>query len=158
MGSRSVMSFIVDAQARTAALTAKVRRYYGLGHPRMRDTASPTSLSSLSIVTFDIPVIRAVALIALPFNSAEIICTRFSIAIYACAVKQSSVILSELLLTCKRGQAYNSHMGKRKNKAAQALGKLGGLKGGKARAAKLSPERRKEIAQNAAKARWGSDT
>jgi len=43
---------------------------------------------------------------------------------------------------------------KRKNKAAQALGKLGGLKGGKARAAKLSPERRKAIAQKAAKARW----
>jgi hypothetical protein len=46
-------------------------------------------------------------------------------------------------------------MAKRKNKAAQALGKLGGLKGGKARAAKLSPERRKEIAQKAAEARWG---
>lgn len=47
-------------------------------------------------------------------------------------------------------------MPKRKNKAAQMLGKLGGLKGGKARAAKLSPERRKEIAQGAARARWGS--
>lgn len=45
-------------------------------------------------------------------------------------------------------------MAKRKNKAAQALGKLGGLKGGKARAAKLSPERRAEIASKAAKARW----
>lgn len=43
----------------------------------------------------------------------------------------------------------------KKNKAAQMLGKLGGLKGGKARAAKLSPKRRKEIAQAAAKARWG---
>jgi hypothetical protein len=41
-----------------------------------------------------------------------------------------------------------------KNKAAQALGKLGGLKGGKARAAKLMPARRKEIAQKAATARW----
>jgi hypothetical protein len=47
---------------------------------------------------------------------------------------------------------------RRKNKAAQALGKLGGLKGGKARAAKLSPEKRKEIAQKAAKARWGKNT
>jgi hypothetical protein len=45
-------------------------------------------------------------------------------------------------------------MPKRKNKAAQALGKLGGLKGGKARAKKLSPERRKEIARLAANARW----
>jgi hypothetical protein len=41
-----------------------------------------------------------------------------------------------------------------KNPAAVALGRLGGLKGGKARAAKLSPERRKEIAQKAARARW----
>jgi hypothetical protein len=31
----------------------------------------------------------------------------------------------------------------------------GGLKGGKARAAKLSPERRAEIAKKAAKSRWG---
>jgi hypothetical protein len=43
---------------------------------------------------------------------------------------------------------------RKKNPAAVALGKLGGTKGGKARAAELSPERRKEIAQNAAKARW----
>lgn len=41
-----------------------------------------------------------------------------------------------------------------KNPAAVALGKLGGLKGGKARKEKLSPERRKEIARTAAKARW----
>ena len=41
-----------------------------------------------------------------------------------------------------------------KNPHAQALGRLGGLKGGKARAAKLSAKRRKEIAQKAAKARW----
>ena len=41
-----------------------------------------------------------------------------------------------------------------KNLAAVALGKLGGLKGGKARAAKLSPERRQEIAKKAARARW----
>jgi hypothetical protein len=42
-----------------------------------------------------------------------------------------------------------------KNPAAVALGKLGGVKGGKARAAKLSPEQRREIAQRAARARWG---
>jgi hypothetical protein len=41
-----------------------------------------------------------------------------------------------------------------KNPAAVALGRLGGLKGGKARADKLSPEQRKEIAQKAAQARW----
>lgn len=44
---------------------------------------------------------------------------------------------------------------KEKNPNAVALGKLGGLKGGKARAKKLSAERRKEIAQKAAKVRWG---
>jgi len=43
---------------------------------------------------------------------------------------------------------------KRKNPAAVALGRLGGLKGGKARAAKLTAERRSEIASVAAKARW----
>ncbi len=43
---------------------------------------------------------------------------------------------------------------RKKNPAAVALGKLGGFKGGHARAAALSPEERKEIAQRAAKARW----
>lgn len=41
-----------------------------------------------------------------------------------------------------------------KNPAAVALGKLGGLKGGPARAKKLSAKRRKEIAKKAARARW----
>lgn len=41
-----------------------------------------------------------------------------------------------------------------KNPVAVALGRLGGLKGGKARADNLTPERRKEIASNAAKKRW----
>jgi len=44
---------------------------------------------------------------------------------------------------------------KEKNPAAVALGRLGGLKGGKARAKKLSAERRKEIAKKAAQKRWG---
>ena len=43
-----------------------------------------------------------------------------------------------------------------KNAAAVALGKLGGAKGGKARAAKLSPEQRKTIAKKAASVRWKS--
>jgi hypothetical protein len=42
--------------------------------------------------------------------------------------------------------------------AARALGRRGGLKGGKARAAKLSPERKAEIARKAAEARWASNT
>jgi hypothetical protein len=44
-----------------------------------------------------------------------------------------------------------------KNQAAVELGRLGGLKGGKARANKLTPEQRKEIARKAAKARWKKD-
>ena len=41
-----------------------------------------------------------------------------------------------------------------KNPAAVLLGRLGGLKGGKARAAKLTAEQRSEIAKRAAKTRW----
>lgn len=44
-----------------------------------------------------------------------------------------------------------------KNPHAVALGRLGGLKGGKARAGKLTPERRKEIGRRAAAARWKRD-
>jgi hypothetical protein len=43
-----------------------------------------------------------------------------------------------------------------KDPAAVALGRKGGLKGGKARAAKLTPEQRAESARKAAQARWGS--
>jgi hypothetical protein len=42
----------------------------------------------------------------------------------------------------------------KKNPAAVALGKLGGKKGGAARAKKLTPEQRRAIAQKAARARW----
>jgi hypothetical protein len=42
-----------------------------------------------------------------------------------------------------------------KNPNAVALGRLGGLKGGKARSEKLTPEQRKEIARKGAQARWG---
>jgi hypothetical protein len=41
-----------------------------------------------------------------------------------------------------------------KNPAAVALGKLGGAKGGAARAKALTPAKRKAIAKKAAKARW----
>lgn len=42
-----------------------------------------------------------------------------------------------------------------KNPAAVALGRLGGLKGGKARAESLTKLKRSEIAKAAAEARWG---
>lgn len=41
-----------------------------------------------------------------------------------------------------------------KDPHAVVLGRKGGLKGGKARAKKLSSEQRSEIARKAAKARW----
>lgn len=40
------------------------------------------------------------------------------------------------------------------SKYLSEIGRKGGLKGGKARAEKLSPEERKEIAKKAAQARW----
>ncbi len=45
-------------------------------------------------------------------------------------------------------------LNKKKNPAAVALGKLGGSKGGKIRAQKLSAKRRSEIARKAALTRW----
>ena len=42
-----------------------------------------------------------------------------------------------------------------KDPAAVELGRKGGLKGGPARAAKLSAKKRSEIAKRAARARWG---
>jgi hypothetical protein len=41
-----------------------------------------------------------------------------------------------------------------KNPNAVALGRLGGLKGGKARMSKLTPKQRSEIAKKAAQTRW----
>jgi hypothetical protein len=53
---------------------------------------------------------------------------------------------TERLGILQRRRAVNPH--------AAALGHLGGLKGGPARAARLSPRRRREIARGAARARW----
>lgn len=43
-----------------------------------------------------------------------------------------------------------------KDAKAVTLGRLGGMKGGKARAASLTTEERRKIAKNAAAARWGN--
>ncbi len=50
------------------------------------------------------------------------------------------------------------HEDEAKDAAAVALGRRGGLKGGRARADKLTPERRQEIARKAAAARWAAST
>lgn len=54
------------------------------------------------------------------------------------------------------GEAPPEEVQPAKNPAAVSLGRLGGLKGGKARAEKLTPEQRAEIAKKAAEKRWGS--
>jgi hypothetical protein len=48
----------------------------------------------------------------------------------------------------------SKNTGKKKNPAAVALGRLGGLKGGPARIALLSAKDRSELARKAALARW----
>lgn len=52
-------------------------------------------------------------------------------------------------------QTTGSEPAPEKNPHAVALGLLGGSKGGKIRAAKLSPAKRKAISKKAARARWG---
>jgi hypothetical protein len=52
------------------------------------------------------------------------------------------------------GQPEPAQAQPEKNPAAVSLGRLGGLKGGKARAKNLSAEQRKEIARKAAESRW----
>jgi hypothetical protein len=47
-------------------------------------------------------------------------------------------------------------MSKKKNPHAVSLGRIGGLKGGKARAAKLTAEQRSEIARKASNTRWAN--
>jgi hypothetical protein len=65
--------------------------------------------------------------------------------------------LAKLIADMVTGEAEPVPMpqGREKNPAAVALGKLGGAKGGKARAAKLTPEERSAIAKRGAAARWG---
>lgn len=52
------------------------------------------------------------------------------------------------------GETQDPQSTEGKNPAAVALGRLGGLKGGKARAEKLSAKKRSEIAKKAAQKRW----
>ena len=65
--------------------------------------------------------------------------------------------LAKLIADMATGEAEpeSAPKGREKNPAAVALGKLGGAVGGRARAAKLSPEERSGIARRAAAARWG---
>ncbi len=62
--------------------------------------------------------------------------------------------LAKLIVDISTGEVEDTISESKKNPAAVSLGRLGGLKGGKARAKKLTPKRRKEIAQKAAQTRW----
>jgi hypothetical protein len=62
--------------------------------------------------------------------------------------------LAKFISDVATGQAELPKTDEGKDPAAVALGRKGGLKGGKARAEKLSAKRRAEIAKEAAKRRW----
>jgi hypothetical protein len=64
--------------------------------------------------------------------------------------------LAKLIVDMATGEGAPDSLEGGKNPAAVALGRLGGLKGGKARAKALSSKKRSEIAKKAAAARWKS--
>ena len=63
--------------------------------------------------------------------------------------------LAKLVVDIATGEAQDAPTNEGKNTAAVELGRLGGLKGGKARAEKLTPEQRSAIAKKAAQTRYG---
>ncbi len=64
---------------------------------------------------------------------------------------------AKLIMEIATGETKDKDPNEGKNPAAVALGRLGGLKGGKARAKALTPAKRKKIAKKAAKKRWTKD-
>jgi len=62
--------------------------------------------------------------------------------------------LAKFIVDLATGNEREPNVNGHKNPAAVELGRMGGLKGGNARASKLSSEERKEIAKKAAKKRW----
>lgn len=63
------------------------------------------------------------------------------------------IALAKLIGDIATGQVEDREQDSR-NSAAVELGRLGGKKGGRVRADKLAPERRRQIAQKAARTRW----
>ena len=70
--------------------------------------------------------------------------------------KRSSKDINETAFSVVQQATGQTSVQPIKNPAAVALGKLGGLKGGMARAASLTAARRKSIARKAANSRWKS--
>jgi len=60
--------------------------------------------------------------------------------------KDANLLAAEVVRLSTEGQSISAYLAE--------IGRRGGLKGGKARAKKLSPERRAEIAKKAAAGRW----
>ena len=65
--------------------------------------------------------------------------------------------LAKAIVDLATGQAVEVTVEDSRNVHAVELGRLGGLKGGKARAEKMTPEERSEAARKAAQKRWGSN-
>lgn len=66
--------------------------------------------------------------------------------------------LAQRLVQEATGEAPPDPPAPDKDPAAVTLGRRGGLKGGKARAEKLTPAQRSEAARRAARSRWGRDS
>lgn len=64
--------------------------------------------------------------------------------------------LGKLIVDLATGEANDPDPNEGKDPAAVALGRKGGLKGGKARAANMTANQRSEAARKAAQARWKS--
>ena len=65
--------------------------------------------------------------------------------------------LAKAIVDLTTGEAEEVDPDEGKDPAAVALGRKGGLKGGKARAASMTKEERSEAARKAAQARWKKD-
>lgn len=68
--------------------------------------------------------------------------------------RSSKLSIKQLAKSVLEQVTHEAETQPQKNPAAVALGRMGGLKGGKARAESLSAKKRRAIAQKAAKARW----
>lgn len=66
-------------------------------------------------------------------------------------------LLAKQIVDLSTGDAEEIDPDEGKDPAAVALGRKGGLKGGRARAESLTAERRSEIAKKAAQARWAKN-
>ena len=64
--------------------------------------------------------------------------------------------LAKLVVDIATGEAEDAPSADERNPAAVELGRKGGLKGGKARAEKMTPKQRSEAAKRAAAGRWSS--